>query len=91
MNSQDFKQIRLSKDLSKAEFGKLLGISPSHVSHIEAGRRNVSERTRAKIARVIDIRKVLSFSERMNEIDKSFPLNNTTSNKLSQGDDEDEK
>jgi transcriptional regulator with XRE-family HTH domain len=42
MNSR-FKQIRLAKGMNQSDFGKLLGITKSGVSDIEAGRRNVTE------------------------------------------------
>lgn len=37
------KKLRKELDLSQEEFGKLLGLSKSGVSEIEAGRRNVTE------------------------------------------------
>lgn len=37
------KELRKSLDKSQEEFGKILGLSKSGVSEIEAGRRNVTE------------------------------------------------
>ena len=42
MNSR-IKELRKSLDKSQEEFGKILGLSKSGVSEIEAGRRNVTE------------------------------------------------
>lgn len=42
MNSR-IKELRKALDKSQEEFGKILGLSKSGVSEIEAGRRNVTE------------------------------------------------
>lgn len=41
--NERFKELRKALGLTQSEFGKILGLSTSGVSEIEAGRRNVTE------------------------------------------------
>lgn len=41
--NERFKELRKALGLTQSEFGKILGLSTSGVSDIEAGRRNVTE------------------------------------------------
>lgn len=49
-----FKDIRYYKQMSQVEFAKWLGVSPPTVSLFEAGHRNMSEATKAKLAHKFD-------------------------------------
>jgi len=47
------ESIRLSEDMSQAEFSKKLRISPSHLCDIEKGRKVVSPERAARFAKIL--------------------------------------
>ncbi len=47
------ESIRLSEEMSQAEFAKKLGISPSHLCDIEKRRKVVSPERAARFARIL--------------------------------------
>lgn len=47
------RAIREGEELSRAEFARKLGISPSHLTDIEVGRKVVSPERAARFARVL--------------------------------------
>jgi len=75
MESITFRQMRAQKRMSQQEFADALGLSQSTIAHIEAGRRNISYTTRTRLAQIIDVKgEFLSFFERLEEIEKIFPI-----------------
>ncbi|MGN7409853.1 helix-turn-helix domain-containing protein [Sporosarcina sp. SAFN-010] len=74
MDAKQFKEIRQSKYMTQAEFGALLGLAQSTVQHIEAGRNVISDRTRARLAQVVDIEELISFSRQIEELGSIFPI-----------------
>ena len=47
------ESIRLSEDMSQAEFSKKLRISPSHLCDIEKGRKVISPERAARFAKIL--------------------------------------
>ncbi|MDW0110445.1 helix-turn-helix domain-containing protein [Sporosarcina aquimarina] len=74
MNNERFKQIRHSHEMTQEQFAAFLGMGRSTVANIEAGRTPVSDRTRARLAKVMDVSQVLSFFDDINKIEKVFPI-----------------
>ncbi|MBM7838347.1 transcriptional regulator with XRE-family HTH domain [Alkalihalobacillus xiaoxiensis] len=50
MNREIFRALRLKEGLTQKEFASILGVSTSSVEAIETGRRNISDKVRAKLA-----------------------------------------
>ncbi|MED4127482.1 helix-turn-helix transcriptional regulator [Shouchella miscanthi] len=50
MNKETFRALRLKEGLTQKEFASILGVSTSSVEAIESGRRNISDKVRAKLA-----------------------------------------
>lgn len=74
MNGKKFKGLRLKEGLTQAEFGAMLNLSESAIANIEAGRRPVSAKVRARLAHrfVIDD-KLLDFLDAYEKMGKLFP------------------
>jgi transcriptional regulator with XRE-family HTH domain len=58
--TEELARIKESRGLSNKEFAKALGYSPSYISQLLSGERNISLRTAAKI--MFKLGKVLEFS-----------------------------
>lgn len=54
MNRELLKNYRYFKDMNQIEFAKWLGVSTPTVALFEAGHRDMSEKTKGKIAHKID-------------------------------------
>ncbi|MDN4608635.1 helix-turn-helix transcriptional regulator [Sporosarcina highlanderae] len=67
------RDIRFENRMTQQQLADELGVSRSHIAHIEAGRREISRATKIRLAQVVDISASLSFFERLKEIDKIFP------------------
>jgi len=52
MNSETIKAIRISKNMSQAEFAASLGVAESTIATVEARHRNVSDRLRIRVAQI---------------------------------------
>ena len=74
MESITFRQMRAQKRMTQQEFADALGLSQSTIAHIEAGRRDISYTTRARLAQIVDVKgEFLSFFERLKEIELILP------------------
>lgn len=52
---QEIRRARLENDLSQAELARRLGVSPSYVSNLEAGRLNVTVGQLANVASAMKV------------------------------------
>lgn len=50
MKKEHLRALRLFSQQSQKEFALAIGVSASHVSDVEVGRRRVTDRLRAKVA-----------------------------------------
>lgn len=55
MIAQRIKALRRELHMTQTEFGKVIGLSQGHLTSIESGKRNVTERTVATICRVFRV------------------------------------
>ena len=55
MNRHLFKAIRLERGLTQRDFGELLGLSQSTIANIEAGRREITDTVRARLAKNVNM------------------------------------
>lgn len=84
-NGEVFRDLRLSKRLTQQQFAEALGVSQSHVAHIEAGRRDISRATQIRLAQIVDVGESLSFFEHLKEIEQIIPFKHNASNQITQG------
>ncbi|WP_428909059.1 helix-turn-helix transcriptional regulator [Niallia sp. Krafla_26] len=72
MTRNQMKYLRLYHGLTQAEFSRETGVSPNLIALIEAGHRDISTTTKAKILRRYDIAdtEFLTFCERMKVVEK---------------------
>lgn len=73
MKPNTFKALRLYLGMTQEEFGEFLGIGQSSIANMENGRRTISDATRGKIARKVDMKEFYSFLSRLDEVEKTFP------------------
>lgn len=73
-NGDVFRDLRLSKRMTQQQFAEALGVSQSHVAHVEAGRRDISRSIQIRLAQIIDVDASLSFFERLREIERIIPI-----------------
>lgn len=75
MNRHLFKAIRLEKGLTQREFGELLGLSQSTIANIEAGRREITDTVRARLAKNVNMTDdFFSFYLRFQEFEYTIPV-----------------
>lgn len=75
MNKETFKAIRLHKDMTQEQFGELLGMSKSAIANIEAGRRSISDRVRARLVQKVEFDDdLLYFLDSYIKLDNIYPL-----------------
>jgi transcriptional regulator with XRE-family HTH domain len=68
-----FKNIRLEKNLSTTKLAEMIGISQSYLSHIENGRRPLSNDIRDKLANVLEVDpKIIQESVREQAADSEY-------------------
>lgn len=74
MNGNLLRQIRMREGMTQEEFGAKLNLSKSAIANIEAGRRPVSDKVRARLAQkfVVD-EKLIYFLDSYRKIEKIFP------------------
>jgi len=57
------REVRLRAGLSQTQLGALIGVNPSHVSHVERGVRRPWPRFRREAARVLKVDEAVLFPE----------------------------
>ncbi|MCM3087132.1 helix-turn-helix domain-containing protein [Bhargavaea ginsengi] len=73
MNSEKFKAMRLFLKLSQKEMGELLGLKQTTIANYEAGRFEISDATRGKLAHHVDMEAFHEFFKTYEEVKRTIP------------------